>query len=67
MKNLLTMFLVISVVGISFEDSNGDRSKEVVTITYSNGREDRLVVDRTMIDSPATEQAIIEIASKRIK
>lgn len=67
MKNFLTTLFTITVVGLSFETSNGDRSKEVVTITYSNGQEDRLVIDRTTIDSPATDQAIIEIASKRIK
>lgn len=66
MKIIHNLFLLtVTVLGLSIEDSNGNRSKEIVTITYSDGYEDRLVVDKKNINSEQTELLIMQLISKR--
>lgn len=66
MKIIHNLFLLtVTVLGLSIEDSNGNRSKEIVTITYSDGHEDRLVVDKKNINSEQTESLIMQLISKR--
>jgi hypothetical protein len=47
--NILVALLAVHVVDYSFEDSSGDRSKEIITIHYSNGANDRLVLDKALV------------------
>lgn len=65
--NLLILLLAVHVVDYSFEDSNGDRSKEIITIHYSNGASDKLVLDKKLIDSSVMYQQLDEIAAKRVQ
>jgi uncharacterized protein YxeA len=64
--NLLTLLLAISVVDYSFEDSNGDRTKEIVTIHYSNNQEDHLILDKDLIDTARMYEEIDKISSTRV-
>jgi len=65
--NILVTLLAVHVVDYSFEDSNGDRSKEIITIHYSNGVSDRLVLDKTLIDSSEMYKELDKIAAKRVQ
>lgn len=47
MKHLINLLLLtISVLDFSIIDSDGDRSKAIVYIHYSNGTSDKLVVSK---------------------
>ena len=45
--------------------SNGDRTKEIVTIHYSNNQEDRLILDKDLIDTARMYEEIDKISSKK--
>lgn len=67
LSNLAIIALAVVVTDISIVDGDGDRSKAVVLIDYSDGTTDKLVVDKTMVseDYPAIERAVLKIIDQR--
>lgn len=64
MKNWIIGFLALTVIDVSIVDSTGDRSKSLVLVTYSNGVEDTLVVDKRKFDDANNEDVIVAAAIK---
>lgn len=67
MKHFIVAFLMVSAVDYSIMDSDGDRTKSIIFINYNDGTEDRLVVNKVDLDTPAMYKAIKQVEDKRIK
>jgi hypothetical protein len=46
MKNLISILFVLTLVNAYWLDSDGDKTKSVLFLEYSDGTTDRLVVDK---------------------
>lgn len=66
MKQYLLILLMITVLDVSIVDSNGDTSKAVFLIPYSDGTMDKLVVDKKKISDPAVLDAIDQIIDHKL-
>ena len=61
------LLLLIAVLDFSIIDSNVDNSKSIIYIHYSNGLEDKLIVDKENLNNPKVLEVIESIYTNRLK
>lgn len=67
MKNIIVaMFMAITVTDLYWLDGDGDRTKSVLVIEYSDGTVDKLIVDKKELNSRHITK-IVESADKIIQ
>lgn len=63
--NLILGLLALTAIDFSIIDSDGDRTKSIIFIHYSDGTDDRLVVDKDKLEDPAILKAVDLIIKRR--
>jgi len=64
--NLVLGLLALTVLDFSIIDSDGDRTKSIIFIHYSDGIDDRLIVDKDKLEDPAVLKVVDQIIKRRL-
>lgn len=65
--NFILGLLALTVLDFSIIDSDGDRTKSIIFIHYSDDTEDRLVIDKSKLEDPYVLKAVDQIIDRRLR